>query len=381
MVFKKLSAAVLVLLLCLTAISANAAEMTDIKNKSDETANRLQSCQTPIVGSIGGEWLVIGLARSEKISAEMAQGYYNNVLEYVSANNSAKLHRSKSTDNSRVILALTSIGKDVTDVSGFNLLEPLADFDYVKRQGINGPIWALIALDCNSYDIPETNANNPTTREKLIEYILDNQTPVGCWDLSKEIPDPDLTGMASTALAPYYNTNNNVKTAVDNALEYMSDNQKESGFFKSGGADTPESCAQMIVGLSSLGVDINTDNRFIKNGSVFDALLTFSVEGGFCHETGGEYNQMSTEQSFYALTSYNRFSDNKTPLYDMSDVSYDIDSNLRIDVSDALLIQKQVACFDVLSPQQKVDSDINQDGYVTISDVTSLQRYIAGMGI
>lgn len=49
------------------------------------------------------------------------------------------LHNTKSTDNSRVILALTAIGKDVTDVASYNLLEPLADMDYVKKQGINGP--------------------------------------------------------------------------------------------------------------------------------------------------------------------------------------------------------------------------------------------------
>ena len=45
---------------------------------------------------------------------------------------------SKSTENSRMILALTSIGKDPSDVLDMILLEPLADLDYVKSQGING---------------------------------------------------------------------------------------------------------------------------------------------------------------------------------------------------------------------------------------------------
>lgn len=379
MIFKKLCAALLALSLCFTAISAGAAEYTDIQSKYRETANHLLTLDTPIVGSIGGEWLLIGLARSENLSVDTAENYYKNVIEYVKGVNSAKLHRSKSTDNSRVILALSSIGKDITDVAGFNLLEPLADFDYVKRQGINGPIWALIALDSCAYEIPKTSASNLTTREKLVNYILDNQTPVGCWDLSRETPDPDLTGMAITALAPYYSTNTKVQAAVDNALDYMSVNQKQSGDFPSGGAASPESCAQMIVALSALGIDSNADSRFVKSSSVFDSMLSFSVTGGFKHKENGEYNQMSTEQSFYALVSYNRMKDNKASLYNMSDVSYDINRDYKLDINDAYLIQEHIALFDNLTEEQINRSDINCDGYVTIGDVTRLQRYIAGL--
>lgn len=75
-----------------------------------------------------------------------------------------------------MILALTSLGYDVTDIAGYNLLEPLGDFDYVVKQGVNGAIWALIALDSNDYIVPSlSDEEMAALKDKLINFILDNQ--------------------------------------------------------------------------------------------------------------------------------------------------------------------------------------------------------------
>src|SRR5574344_1774941 len=163
-------------------ISANAQSTDTVKAIDEQTANYLLNCNTPTVGSVGGEWIVLGLARDEKISSDFTEGYYANVQKYVTDNGSAKLHSSKSTDNSRVIIALTSIGKDVTNVGGYNLLEPLSDFTYVQKQGINGPIWALLAFDTLNYEIPVAQeGTTQATRESLINYILEKQVANGGW--------------------------------------------------------------------------------------------------------------------------------------------------------------------------------------------------------
>ncbi len=352
-----------------------------IFDKFEDTAQRLLGGSAPSVGSVGGEWLALGLARAEKISPEFADEYRKNAVEYIKNIGSNKLHRSKSTDNSRLIAALSSIGTDATDFEGYDLVEPLNDFDYVKKQGVNGPIWALIAVDSLNYEIPEDSETaNPASREKLVEYILENQTEQGGWSLSNSVPDADLTGMAITALAPYYGTNAGVKPAVDNALEVMSSLQNQTGGFDAFGAQTPEGSAQMVVALCSLGINPNKDARFIKNGSsLIDNMLSFSVDGGFRHEANGEYNQMSTEQCFYALAAYKRLTENKNRLYDMSDVYYDFNSDYRIDINDAAVLQRYIALIEAFTERQAAHSDINSDGVVTVSDVTSLQRYIAGI--
>lgn len=298
------------------------AAKADHKAIYEATGKYIKTLGTPSVGSVGGEWMVIDLTRA---GYDCPEGYYQNVVDYVKAkiNDKEQLHRAKSTDNSRVILALTAAGYDVTDVDGHNLLMGLTDMEYVKKQGINGPIWALIAFDCYKYDIPDNpSASDQVTREKLIAYILEKQLEDGGWALSGKAADPDMTGMAIQALAPYYNTNAKVKAAVDKALDCLSALQYDNGGFGSIDGTCSESCAQVIVALTALGINPETDARFVKNGvSVVDAMCLFAIDGGgFAHIPDGGLNGMATEQSQYALASYFRLLEGKTSLYDMTDV-------------------------------------------------------------
>lgn len=105
----------------------------------------------PEFGSVGGEWKVLALARSGFYPTQSGyfSEYYAKIEKLVAANGSPKLHPQKSTENSRLIIALSSIGRDARSVAGFDLTAPLGDFNYVKKQGLNGVIFALIALDCN----------------------------------------------------------------------------------------------------------------------------------------------------------------------------------------------------------------------------------------
>lgn len=300
-------------------------DIAAIEEVYKETGDRLSALGVPEVGSVGGEWLVIGLARSGR---EVADEYYDNVVKFIreNINDKEQLDQNKSTENSRVILALTALGLDVTDVDGHNLLVGLTDMSFVTRQGVNGPIMALIALDSNDYDIPEVaESTGQVTRERLIDYILRTRLSDGGWALTGTTSDADMTAMALIALAPYYDGNSEVKAAVDEALECLSDMQLSTGGYMSGSVATAESCAQVIEALTALGIDPATDSRFIKNGtSVLDALLSFAVDGGgFRHTQDGDYDQMATEQGYCALTAYARFLGGQTALYDMSDVKDD----------------------------------------------------------
>lgn len=353
-----------------------------VANKIDEVAKHLVSQDLPTVSSVGGEWTVIGLARADKITDEIANGYYENAVKYVEEAGSAKLHSTKSTDNSRVILALTAIGKDVTNIASFNLLEPLTDMDYVTKQGINGPIFALIALDSGDYEIPQTDATNKTTREKLVQTILDAQVANGGWAFFGSTADPDMTGMAIQALAPYYSTNSDVKEAVDKALTVMSNAQKDDGGFASWGSVNSESCAQILVALTSLGIDPTKDERFIKNGNtLIDAMMNFSAENGFGH-INTTYNQMATEQGFYAFVSFDRLVNGKTSLYNMTDriaANYavgDVDLDGTVSVIDATLVQKQIVELEKLSKVSLIKADLNGDGTINITDATDIQKLV-----
>ena len=268
--------------------------------------------------TFGSEWLVIALARSGR---DVPDSYYDSVVKAVQSAK-GQLSDKKSTEYARTILALTAIGKDPADVGGYDLLAGLADMDDVTYQGINGAIFALLALDSGKYDVPAAaEGGTQTTRDGLVAYILAQQLSDGGWALSGTSADPDVTAMALQALAPYRTGDETVDAAVDKGVQLLSDMQLADGGYSSWGTLNSESCAQVLIALATLGIDPVSDSRFVKNGlTVLDALLAYAVSGGFRHTVDGEADAIATEQALCALTAYARLLDGKTALYDMTDV-------------------------------------------------------------
>lgn len=283
-------------------------------------ANIKKTVPTPQVGSTNGEWAVLGLARGNaSVTNSYYDSYYDRVVAYVKANINSKgqLDSNKSTENSRIILALTAIGEDPTSVGGRNLLTALNDLTYVEKQGSNGPIWALLAVNSGNYSY--------NYRDELIDAILESRTDDGGWTHTGDTADVDMTAMAIQALAPYYDeAHPEVKSAIDTALTLLSGMQENDGGFASFSTPNSESAAQVVVALSALRLDANTDSRFVKNGhSVLENLLSYEQEdGSFYHLTDGSSgnNQMSSEQGTYALVAYDRYVKRTNSLYDMTDV-------------------------------------------------------------
>ena len=256
--------------------------------------------------------------------------------EYVE-NCNGVLHNKKYTEYSRVVVALTAIGADPTNVAGYDLLKPLGDFDKTIWQGINGPIWALIALDSGNYDMPiNAEAKTQATRQLYIDEILSRQLNDGGWNLSDKggngQSDPDITGMALQALAKYQ-SQSAVKTATDKALTCLSNMQDNRGGYASWETSNSESVVQVIVALCELGIDLN-DSRFVKGGNtLLDNLFSYrNTDGSFSHTANGSGNdQMSSEQGFYGVVAAIRAIEGKNSLYRMSDCTIRVSGNAGVD--------------------------------------------------
>ena len=282
----------------------------------------------PNFGTSAGEWSVLSLARGGyyELNNSYFSDYYDRIVKTVNKTAASvaldgKLHKVKSTENSRLILALAAIGKDATKVGDYNIVEPLSDFTWVKKQGLNGPVFALIALDTYGYQVADTDGIS--IRTNSINYILSKEIAGGGWALSGKTPDPDMTSMALQALAPYFNENTEVKAAVERGIKVLSNVQNTEGGYASWGTVNAESIAQVIVALTSLGINPDTDSRFIKNGSSpIDAIMKFydKDKAAFKHVLDGKVDAMATDQSVYALVAYSRFINGEASLYDMSDV-------------------------------------------------------------
>ena len=204
-------------------------------------------------------------------------------------------------------------------------MTPLGGFEKTIWQGMNGPIWALIALDSGNYDIPKNPAaKTQATRQLYIDEILNSQMKDGGWSLTGTgDSDVDISAMALQALAKYQDQKA-VKTATDKALTYLSKAQDSKGGYASWGTTNVESVAQVVVALCELGISLD-DSRFVKNGhTLTENLLSFrQSNGGFYHVLDGSdgNNQMSAEQGFYALVAIDRAENGQNSLYRMGDVT------------------------------------------------------------
>lgn len=308
----------------------------DVSNVLNATlAMQATTVAEPSFGTNYGEWTVFGLARGgyyENNSRYFAD-YYNRIVEYVNTtaakvNMSGALDKNKSTDNSRLIMALASIGKDATSVGNWDLVESYSanGINWIRKQGMNGTIWTLIALDCGNYV-----TSDPTIRQQCVDSILSAQHNDGGWSLVTAKAQPsnvDITGMTLTALYPYRDQPA-VAAACEIAFNWLSESQLDNGGFPYGKGETSESCAWAIVAATTWGINPDTDSRFIKNGhSAIDNLLTYYLEdeAKFEHGKGAGANAMATDQATYALVAYDRLINGKKALYDYSDVTFDEDT-------------------------------------------------------
>lgn len=289
---------------------------------------------------MASQWHIIGLARGGFLTDAYKDKFYSNAAAYIREKKGV-LNKNKYSDYSKMILAMTAIGKDARNIEGYNLLEKLADFEKVKKQGINGPIWAMIAFHSHpSYKIPTVSGvKEQTTEAGLIEYVLAREISGGGWTLMGTVADVDMTAMALQALSPYYQKSGyeNVTAAIDRALAWLSEAQMADGGFytlssQGGTVANAESTCQALTAFSALGIDCGEDSRFIKGGKwTVNALLSYRKDGGFMHikeggadnggAAAGQVNGMATEQAFYSLVAYQRMLNGQSALYDMSDVN------------------------------------------------------------
>ena len=272
------------------------------------------------------DWLAVASGRAGLQRAD----YLRDLESYVTSmyRENGGLDRIKATEWHRITLAVLAQGGDPTAFGRDREGKPIdlvAEGTYnwsrsrsLGTQGLNGWIFALITLDSGGFAVPEGAAY---TREDMIAAILAAQTADGGFGLSSGSTDVDITAMALQALAPYQEDAATAE-AIRRGLEWLSGQQTENGDFVSWGDPNAESTAQVLIALCSLGLDPETDARFIRNGrTLWDGLLSYRTrEGLFRHTAEGPEDLMATEQAILALQALDRLRAGQGRLYDLRDI-------------------------------------------------------------
>ena len=277
-----------------------------------------------------GDWFIFDQARDGR---EVNPNYLESVKSYINEHEGDLVGETPSYSNyARTILAVTALGVDPRTFTDYDLFAPIADMKNLEALGLNAYIWALIALDSHDYTPPMVEGLSEedfASRDNLYEYIIDAAIEGGGWALTGTTPDVDITAMALASLAYYYDENDEIKAAVDAAVEWLSEVQNADGTFNAlnpNGTTTPtcESTAMAVIALSTLGIDPSSDERFVKDGnSAIDGLCSFAVlEGnnpGMKHISSGPVDTMATEQAYRAFVAFKRMENKQFDLYDLLD--------------------------------------------------------------
>ncbi len=250
---------------------------------------------------IASEWYVIGLSQYGDYDFSK---YRAALLEYLENN-------TEGSASSRQKYALALVAASSTD----SYINEVLD-DSIGKQGIISWIFGLHLLN-NGYESQEYSLQQ--IKEKLVSL----QLPDGGFAVMGSNSEVDATAMALAALAPYYDSDSDVKICVDKALDFLSQQQNDTGDYSSYGTDNSESTAQVLIALSSLGIDALQDSRFIKNGNtVFDGIMLYCLpDGSFSHIKGGESNDLSTVQVFLSMVSYLRMNNAESSLYILDSIN------------------------------------------------------------
>ena len=258
-------------------------------------------------GSSVSDWTALAMARAEV--ADDYAGYLTRLQAYVErqyAENGC-LHEVKATEYHRIALTAAALGGDPTSFGtkpDGTPIDLVAEGTYnwqgendLGAQGLNGWIFALLAVDAVNADIP---AGARYSRQDMLDAIVSAQLPEGGFSLGGGEMDVDITAMALQALAPYQAE---LPEVIDAALNALSSAQLPTGGFESWGAQSSESCAQVLLALCELNIDPESDARFQKaSGNVVTALLSFcTADGGVAHQQGGQADAMAGEQAMQAL--------------------------------------------------------------------------------
>lgn len=349
-----LCACVLCLLVCLPPLPAAAYSGSDVasaingvlnwkKTQVGSTSGRLFTESFAKTAGVGCDWYMIAVGRYGL--KDDREAYLKHIAAYITDKykTADRLDRKKATEWHRIALAVLAAGGDPRGIGKDENGSPvnlIADGVYNRgntaslgKQGLNGWIWGLVALDSMQYAVPNGSFY---TREDILKEILSYQLPDGGFSFAGTISDSDTTAAALIALAPYVSSAKQytytlkrgrqevTRTAAqvtEAAVERLSELQLSTGGFTASGEETSESISQVIAALCSLGIDPQGDKRFIKNGnSPLAALLSFrEKDGGFAHLRGEGSNSMAGEQALCALVSLYRLYKGMARLYDYTD--------------------------------------------------------------
>lgn len=302
-------------------IAATAAENPHKKNM-EELVQKIIKRYSSSTRNAWEDWEWMNLGFYQKKEANLDDGF--SIAECIKRLDTTT--NVAMTNIDRKMMTLTARGIDCSNLAKYNDGKPYIDakgneidnlvqvlYNYKGSYTINGPIFALIALDMGNYTIP---GNAYWTRDKLLETILNHVYLSDGFGL-------DMVTMLMQSIGPYMNDpvyGTRVTAKLEEGLKIVVESFGPDNAFKNpygvqwGGIYTSEGSAQIVCAMSAMGVDCHTDPRMSNSAgqSALTALLDYAdyQNGYFAHTNTTPKNAIATYEGCYATQWYLGFLEN-----------------------------------------------------------------------
>ena len=252
------------------------------------------------------DWVVFDMAAYAKCgfgsNTTDTENYLNLTINELAGNTPLVTDRAKA----EIILAALGVNSTklkTVDGTEYSNAAKLADMN-LGSSHYTAP-WVLLAEQAGQLKLTDAQRNSMIALLTDSKNLGDDGLFFTKW-AGETYADPDTTGTALTALAAYADRAA-VKSFIDKAAAGLSKVQNSNGSYGNVNSD-----AMVIIGLTAVGIDPASDERFVKGGcSLADALLLYvnDTRNGFTTAAVGAVNgestqkaaALATEQGFRAL--------------------------------------------------------------------------------
>ncbi len=215
----------------------------------------------------------------------------------------------KPGDIAKSILALRALGFDARNIytKSFEKVDIVSRLTDMIDNG-DSKVTNIYTLP---YVIIALNSGEGYASEEQMNYLLNAAVESkDLWQSTEDGTDA-LTPMI-LALAPYYNTDEEIKSIVDETVEILKAEQREDGLIDGPEGYEPASTALAICALSSIGIDA----KEVENGgeNLVDGLMSTVNEN-----LNAFPNAFATEQGFRAVLAYQLLLQNEGKIYNFKD--------------------------------------------------------------
>ncbi len=259
--------------------------------------------------------IVLGAGRDVGQTAVSADNF-KNYLGYVTANLNAKPSSYSITDDLRASLAAGAAGNSSAAVTLMKKGLFNRTLSALKGQGTKALAYALLTLDANGIADGAITSSDSSISRASLRGALCNAAAALTEKSTLTDADVQSAALIITAMAPYYQNDNDAQVGITSLLSQLALNQNSDGSFRNSCAAT----AWVLTALSSLKID-PAANDFLSY-DVYAGLLTFqNGDGGFGSMQSSSSSSPTTSVARIALVAYQVYQ-NGGLFFDFSSVTH-----------------------------------------------------------